>query len=241
MADFPEAWELLSLDDLESSSDEDTVGSVEDEEEDDDDDVDEGDDPHPQLFARKKSYHDSHRLNGRKFVQNVPLKQPITAYKSELDDSERPVVDGRCHIYEQERYPSAALVQSLGPDSTDGKCGISYIEIARNTGHLPAPRGHAEQCRFTLRADGYIFANNESALEHLRLEARRLFHHEKETVLMKLPEAHRKSFGVMGFYKDHTVLVVSPYSVPPGNLRTMWLSKLAEVSDYERCRRINCG
>ena len=46
---------------------------------------------------------------------------------------------------------------------------------------------------------------------------------------MKLPEAHRNSFGAMGFYKEHTVLVVSPYSVPPGNLRTMWLSKYAEV------------
>lgn len=56
-----------------------------------------------------------------------------------------------------------------------------------------------------------------------------MFECEKEAVLSKLPEKHRASFGAMGYHKEHTVLVVSPYSVPPGKLRTMWLAKFAEV------------
>ena len=118
VADFPEAWELLSLEDLESSSDEESVDDGGNEEEDDEED----DDPQPQLYARKKSYHDSHRLNGRKFVQSMPQKHPTSAFASAVDQRERPAMEGSCHIYEPECRPPDASVQSLGPDSTDGTC-----------------------------------------------------------------------------------------------------------------------
>ena len=87
----------------------------------------------------------------------------------------------------------------------------------------------ADGFRLPLSDSGFIFTDNQTALRHLRAEARSLFQREKELVLSKLTERHRQSFGQMGFHKERAVLIISPYSVPPGPVRAMWMDKLIEV------------
>lgn len=73
VTDFPEVWDLLTyddIDDLDSSSSEEAYmdGSHERMNE-DGDDLNGGDaEPEPQKYARKKSYHDSHRPSNNAFV-----------------------------------------------------------------------------------------------------------------------------------------------------------------------------
>ncbi|GKY94046.1 hypothetical protein MPSEU_000371300 [Mayamaea pseudoterrestris] len=222
---FPEVWELLTLDDIDddtnsSSEEEQRTGKLEDnddvEDEEDEDDDDDDDEQEPQRYARRKSYHDSyHPSNGaNKFVSHCPVICPKpTTMSSKFNAAEQFVSIGPCQMHCNSK---AAIVvsQQVAPNE-DERWRLS---VSNSSG------------------GGMIFANNLAALQHLKVEARKLFNREKEMVLSKLSEVHRNSFGAMGFYKEHTVLVVSPYSVPPGKLRTMWMNTLVEM---ERTKQLD--
>jgi hypothetical protein len=231
VTEFPEVFDLLSFDDVESSSsEEEFMGDLDDDDEDDEEE--EGEDTEPQRYARKKSYHDSHHANGGKFVHRRTVLQHKTPTRAPADESHQIAIDGLCEMYKAPPSPPSLVTsQPRRPISTDGEMRLSDAlpaDILAATSQTSFPL-LAERLHFGVGSCGYVFANNLSALRHIRNEARNLFHREKELVLSKLSETYRKSFGAMGFYKEHTVLVVSPYSVPPGKLRTMWMDKLAEV------------
>ena len=64
-------------------------------------------------------------------------------------------------------------------------------------------------------------------------DAKEEFEQEKETVLSKVPSSIKKMFGQIGFArwgKNHLpALIMSPYAVPPGPARQIWMDMFGKV------------
>jgi hypothetical protein len=78
----------------------------------------------------------------------------------------------------------------------------------------------------------YIFVDTASIERHMRREARKLFVLERADILMQLPASYKRNFGRVVFWMKKypmPVLCVSPYEVPPGTLRGLWVQRFLEV------------
>jgi hypothetical protein len=74
------------------------------------------------------------------------------------------------------------------------------------------------------------FGNSHTSLELLRSHAKQLFDAEQQMVLSLLPDAYKGRWGKA--YKDdedRIVVVKSPYDIPMGPERTLWMAKFATV------------
>lgn len=73
----------------------------------------------------------------------------------------------------------------------------------------------------------------EKALEEGRAEAKREFEEERARVLDSLSESYRNMIGQIVFAKwkkeSLPALILSPFSVPPGPVRTLWMNKFEKV------------
>jgi hypothetical protein len=73
----------------------------------------------------------------------------------------------------------------------------------------------------------------EKALEEGRAEAKREFEEERARVMDTLSESYRNMIGQIVFAKwkkeSLPALILSPFSVPPGPVRTLWMNKFEKV------------
>jgi hypothetical protein len=74
-----------------------------------------------------------------------------------------------------------------------------------------------------------VFGNAEGAMLHLRAHARAVFEREKACVVGSLLESYRQQWGKLYEHDERLVVVKSPYEVPMGAERSMWMAKYAEV------------
>ena len=77
----------------------------------------------------------------------------------------------------------------------------------------------------------------EKALREGRADAKHEFEQQRDEVFQTLSASYQQMFGQIIFAKWKKgylpALVLSPYSVPPGPVRTMWMDKFEKVS-YSR-------
>jgi hypothetical protein len=80
------------------------------------------------------------------------------------------------------------------------------------------------------KIEEFAFIDSDSirAEGHLRLTS--LYEQERKTLLAKLPEAYKSRFRTVGFYHDKPVMIVSPYDVPYGETRRLWMEAFFKVS-----------
>jgi hypothetical protein len=80
------------------------------------------------------------------------------------------------------------------------------------------------------KIEEFAFIDSDSirAEGHLRLTS--LYEQERNTLLAKLPEAYKSRFRTVGFYHDKPVMIVSPYDVPYGETRRLWMEAFFKVS-----------
>ena len=64
----------------------------------------------------------------------------------------------------------------------------------------------------------------------IRRMAKEMFEAQRDKVLSRLPDEYKRQFGQLGFHDtQHPVLIVSPYDVPPGPVRSMWMHQFEAV------------
>lgn len=72
-------------------------------------------------------------------------------------------------------------------------------------------------------------------MKEIKEDAKKNFEADRDAVLASLPESFKGSFNQIGFakwgQKYWPVLVLSPYRIPPGNVRNLWLTKFELVSE----------
>jgi hypothetical protein len=74
-----------------------------------------------------------------------------------------------------------------------------------------------------------VFARPETAREHLAAHASAAFRAEKEHVTGSLPRSYRASWGTWMVHDGRPCYVLSPYDVPPGPDRALWMDRFVEV------------
>jgi hypothetical protein len=78
----------------------------------------------------------------------------------------------------------------------------------------------------------YIFTDENSIVRQMQQIAKNQFALERADILLHLPTSYKQRFGSMAFLVEtwvQPVLLVSPYDVPPGPLRAMWMEWFLEV------------
>jgi hypothetical protein len=73
------------------------------------------------------------------------------------------------------------------------------------------------------------FGNADTALQRLKEHAQALFDAEREAVLSGLSDAYRGQWGRLFGHEDRLVFVKSPYDIPMGPERSMWMNKFSTV------------
>ena len=79
----------------------------------------------------------------------------------------------------------------------------------------------------------------EKALREGRADAKHEFEQQRDEVFQTLSASYQQMFGQIIFAKWKKgylpALVLSPYSVPPGPVRTMWMEKFEKVTYCDDC------
>lgn len=77
-------------------------------------------------------------------------------------------------------------------------------------------------------------------LNSAKKDAKKEFEAYRDGILAKIPKKYKISFGQIGFTKWNKgmvpVLILSPFQVPPGEVRSMWISMFEKVRNrIEEC------
>ena len=87
--------------------------------------------------------------------------------------------------------------------------------------------------------DSAIAKKLEKALREGRADAKQEFELQRTEIYDTLSASYKRMFGQIIFAKWKKVylpaLVLSPYSVPPGPVRTMWMEKFEKVTYCDDC------
>lgn len=75
----------------------------------------------------------------------------------------------------------------------------------------------------------YNFTDPDNIVRYIREQAKERFEEESREILAELPTRYRRSFGNIVFHKTRPALIVSPFDVPPGALRTEWMNEFEKV------------
>lgn len=82
----------------------------------------------------------------------------------------------------------------------------------------------------------------EKALREGRADAKQEFELQRTEIYDTLSASYKRMFGQIIFAKWKKVylpaLVLSPYSVPPGPVRTMWMEKFEKVTYCDDCATV---
>jgi hypothetical protein len=74
----------------------------------------------------------------------------------------------------------------------------------------------------------------EKILEDLRKQGKKEFEEERDSILARLPQDYKQMFHQIGFVKGRTdflpCLILSPYEVSVGPVRSEWLERFHSVS-----------
>jgi hypothetical protein len=85
----------------------------------------------------------------------------------------------------------------------------------------------------------------EKTLEDGRADAKKEFEEERMKVFDTLSESYKKMFGQIVFAKwrkeSLPALILSPYNVPPGTVRNMWMDKFEKVRFVDIVSTITIG
>jgi hypothetical protein len=81
------------------------------------------------------------------------------------------------------------------------------------------------------KIENFTFIDSESIRAECHLSLTYLYEQERKTILGKLPEAYKARFRTVGFYQDKPVMIVSPYDVPYGESRRLWMEAFFKVSE----------
>lgn len=84
------------------------------------------------------------------------------------------------------------------------------------------------------RSSAISMERKQKLLEEAKRDAKKEFEKSREEILKKIPKKYSNMFGSIGFTKWNKgtiipVLILSPYEVPPGAVRQMWMDMFAKV------------
>lgn len=105
--------------------------------------------------------------------------------------------------------------------------GIQAHQGMKGNENMPKKRSRS------LSMDDDGVAEKRAVLEGAREDARRALEAQKAAALSQTPDGFNDMFGQIGFtrHKDQwfPCLILSPYDVPPGQIRNDWLKLLEKV------------
>lgn len=76
------------------------------------------------------------------------------------------------------------------------------------------------------------FGNADTALERVREHTQAMLERERELVLSGLSDTYKGQWGKRFEHEERTVIVKSPYDVPMGPERSMWMNKFSTVRTF---------
>lgn len=129
-------------------------------------------------------------------------------------------------------------IQALEPDPPQEKKGSSSSKPTRTKVTTKQKEGKKAAAK-TERRSGFVKEGREEMdrkkrlLKLARQDAKTEFEEEKESILSKVPGNIQDLFGQLGFARWNKnflpALILSPYSVPPGPARNIWLEMYHKV------------
>lgn len=74
-----------------------------------------------------------------------------------------------------------------------------------------------------------IFVTGETITKGSRRILKDCWTKETQSVLGELPESYKAAFRSVGYCNGKHVQILSPYDVPPGKMRLMWMESFEKV------------
>jgi len=116
------------------------------------------------------------------------------------------------------RSESAALPRRISPSGGES-LGAEQTTTAAQNGNS----------YYQLSFDGYMFIDEDSISQGWRSLAKAMVENEQNHILKTL-DANTNKFNTVGFCKEQSVQIISPFLVPPGPLRAQWMESFLDVS-----------
>jgi hypothetical protein len=99
-------------------------------------------------------------------------------------------------------------------------------------------KGITLSSELALKARDFLLLGPEEKrklIGEIKEDAKKQFEFGRDSALASLPESFKRMFNRIGFTKRNNkylpVIIMNPYSIPPGNVRNLWLSSYEEVSE----------
>lgn len=80
------------------------------------------------------------------------------------------------------------------------------------------------------KIENFAFIDSESIRAEWTSSFKDLYEVERISILSKLPDSYKMRFRTIGFYENKPIMIVSPYDVPHGEIRRLWMEAFFKVS-----------